>query len=250
MRGNFFILVKLIADRTYRPIVDKSIKSILSHENQFVYLDDKAVLSNAWAGRLFIKHGLPQAQYFASGKGFDFLVSDGKSLEYLSENKVVWRGSIKKDKVIDIIGDKISGDYWILGSKSLQVFNVGKKKLKTIFEGSGFTAFEVTNDDIIIGTDKGYLKVNKNTGRQTGKLQTLLPWPEITAVAEINNALWFGSTKGAFMLKPDGKFNYYYGERWLPGNEVKDISAGIDGSVLILTDQGTWQNHIQRNDLA
>ena len=54
-----------------------------------------------------------------------------------------------------------------------------------------------------------------------------LPWPELTSVKEIDGKLWFGSTKGAFMLRDDGKFNYYYGERWLPGNDVKYIAKDI-----------------------
>ena len=43
------------------------------------------------------------------------------------------------------------------------------------------------------------------------------------------------------MLKDDGKFNYYFGERWLPGNEVIHISKATDHSVLILTNQGLGQ---------
>ena len=68
-----------------------------------------------------------------------------------------------------------------------------------------------------------------------------LPWLELTSVTEIDGKLWFGSTRGAFMLCEDGTFNYYYGERWLPGNNVKHIEAGLENSVLILTDKGLGQ---------
>ena len=236
--GQFLYPGKLIGDRTYRPLTDKAIKDILLYQDQFVYLDDKAVLSNAWAGALFIKHGLPEASHFASGKGLEFMVSDGKSLEYLSDNKVAWHGSISQDKVVNIKGDVKSGNFWILGSKSISVFNPGGKNLQRVFEGSDFTAFAIAKDKIIVGTGSGYLEIDKSTRKQIGQTHTRLPWPEITTIEEIDGALWFGSTKGAFVLNDDGKFNYYYGERWLPGNRVEHISKGGDGSVLILTEKG------------
>lgn len=236
--GRFLHPGELIADRTYRPITDKAIKNILICEDQFVYLDDEAVLSNAWAGKLFVKHGLRDARHFAVGKRFDFLVSDGQSLEYLSDNEVIWRGSMSGDKVLNVKCDSNSGNFWVLGSKSLSVFSPEEKNLRRVFEGAGFTAFTITNGQVVIGTGNGYQKVDKTSGKPTGETFTRLPWTEITAVEEINGNLWFGSSKGAFMLKPDGNFDYYFGERWLPGNQVKHISPGTDGSVLILTDQG------------
>ena len=50
--------------------------------------------------------------------------------------------------------------------------------------------------------------------------------------------MWFGSNEGAFQLRPDGKYNFYNGERWLPSNQVVDIAKGENNSVLILTDNG------------
>ena len=236
--GRFLYPGTLIADRTYRPIADKAIKSVLLHKDQFVYLDDQAVLSNAWAGKLFIKHGLPDAQRFASGKKFEFLVSNGKSLMFLSDGEVSWQGSVGKDGLVAMKGDAKSGNFWVLGSESLSVYNPEDKKLRTFYEGQDFTALAITNDKVIIGTANGYREINKSSGQPIGEMRTRLPWPEITAIEEVNGSLWFGSTRGAYMLKPDGKFNYYHGERWLPGNYVKHIAKGEDGSVLILTDQG------------
>jgi hypothetical protein len=74
--------------------------------------------------------------------------------------------------------------------------------------------------------------------------------PEITVVKEVNGKVWFGSPEGAFMLRNDGKYNYYYGERWLPGNRVIDISEGPDNSVLILTDKGLGQIFFKEITLA
>ena len=48
----------LVADQLYSPIRDMRIISIASFKNQFVYLTDKAILSNAWAGKFYVKHNL------------------------------------------------------------------------------------------------------------------------------------------------------------------------------------------------
>ena len=91
---------------------------------------------------------------------------------------------------------------------------------------------------MIVGTRDGYLEVNAASHKQQGRTYWKLPCPELTYLQEINGNLWFGSEKGAFMRRPDGTFNYYHGERWLPGEKVVHIAPGPDSSVLVLTDKG------------
>lgn len=240
--GQFLYPGELIPDRTYRPLTDKNLAELETFQNQFVYLDDEAVLSNAWAGSLYIEHGLAEAHMIAAGKNFDFLISDGKSIEFLSDNKVAWKGSLDGDQVIEISYDESTNTFWVLGSATLNNFTPAKKAIEKIVDGTDFTSFAIAEDKIVIGTaDNGYLEVNKATGKQIGETHNKLPWTEITAVEYINGKIWFGSTKGAFMLKDDEKFNYYYGERWLPGNQVIHISKAKDNSVLVLTDAGLGQ---------
>jgi hypothetical protein len=57
--GDFLYPGTLVPDKTYRPIVDKKIVNLTLYNDQFVYLDDKAVLSNAWAGTLYSKYSMP-----------------------------------------------------------------------------------------------------------------------------------------------------------------------------------------------
>ncbi len=234
--GQFLYPGELVLDKTYRPLTDMNIAAIDVLENQFVYLDDEAVLSNAWAGKLLIHHNLPKASLMASGKDFEFLISDGKSMEFLSDNTVAWTGDMKDDQVLAIKYDE--NIFWVLGESSLSTFDPVNKIISKKVNGAGFTSFAIHDNKVVIGSSTGYIEVNKNTGKQIGDLHARLPWTEITAVENIDGVLWFGSTKGAFMLRDDGKFNYYYGERWLPGNIVKHISKGEDNSVLILTDAG------------
>jgi hypothetical protein len=238
--GQFLYPGTLIKDQTYRPLTDKQISDITVVDDQFVYLDDVAVLSNAWAGKLFIRHGLKKARVFAAGKNFEFLISDGSTLEFLSENKVAWQGK-SASEVMDIRFDAATNTYWMLGSGSLSKFKPENKNIEQVLTGPGYTSFAISGSKIIIGTNDGYFEIDKSSGKQSGEIKRKLPWTEITAVEDIDGKLWFGSTKGAFMLRDDGKFNYYYGERWLPGNHVLNISGATDNSVLILTEEGLGQ---------
>ena len=235
--GQFLYPGELITDRTYRPLTDKNITDITIIDDQFVYLDDVAVLSNAWAGKLFIRHEMKDAKLFAGSSDFQFLISNGQKLKYLADNSVAWEGTAA-DKVQDIAF--ASGAFYLLGEKSISKFDVGSKKVEKLFDGNELTAFEVTDKALIVGTKDGYLTLDLS-GKQKGELQKKLPWTEITAITSIDGALWFGSTKGAFKLKEDGKFDYYYGERWIPSNTVVSISEATDGSVLILTEEGLGQ---------
>jgi hypothetical protein len=87
----------------------------------------------------------------------------------------------------------------------------------------------------VIGTNSGYLYLSDK------KLISKVPCAEITDVKEINGQLWFGSVWGAYCLNTKGKYSYYAGERWLPGNRVIALEAGPEKSVLVLTDKGLGQ---------
>src|SRR5215204_3537737 len=45
--GEFLYPGSLVRDKTYRPLADKKILNLNLYNDQFVYLDDKAVLANA-----------------------------------------------------------------------------------------------------------------------------------------------------------------------------------------------------------
>ena len=239
--GQFLYPGILMQDKTYRPITDRNISDMTLYQNQFIYLDDTAVLSNAWAGSLYLKHNLPEANIIASGDNFEFLISDGKSLQFLSKTKAPWQKTLNNETVLRISYDEAKRTFWILSKKSVSNFDTNTSELKTVLQGEGFTSIAIFDDKLIVGTNSGYLEFDSSSGKQIGALHAKLPHTEITSITAINDQLWFGSTKGAFMLKKDGKFNYYYGKRWLPSNHVKHISKGTDGSVLILTDAGVGQ---------
>ena len=238
--GAFLYPGSFTADKTYLAMKDKNVRNITKVENQFVYLDDKAVFSNAWAGSLYLKHGLSGAVHFAHGEDFSFLVSDGSTIHLVNKEGVSYKGKISGSPVIGITYDKNTGNYYLLAENKLMSFTASRKKLDILTEGTGFTSFALREgkNKLAIGTTDGYFEWNLLSNKQEGSKNKALPWPSLTSLVEINGLLWFGSEQGAFMQKEDGKFNYYFGERWLPGDKVLHISQKNEDEVLILTDKG------------
>ena len=238
--GQFLLPGTLQPDQTYRPMNDRKLAAIGVYDQQLVYLDNRAVLSNGWAGKLFAEHQLPQARLFAGGPDFTFLVSDEKALHLVTNKAVLWKGTLADDAIVGIRFEPTTGLFWILGKKSLHTLSTKNPALTTVFTGADFTSFDFANKGrkLIIGTNDGYLEFDPVGKKQLGSVHRKLPATDITTVAEVNGQLWFGSGEGAFTLKPDGQFAYYNGERWLPGNRVIQILAGPANSVLILTSAG------------
>ncbi len=109
-----------------------------------------------------------------------------------------------------------------------------------MYKGDSLTCFALVKDgaQLIVGTHDGYIVLQADNGAAIGGVNRKLPDTDLTAIAEIQGKCWFGSKHGAFMLKDDSSFNYYASKRWLPSDEIKQITAGDDGSVLILTQGG------------
>jgi len=240
--GAFLYPGTLEPDLSYRPMADRKIVNMGISDHQFVYLDPIAVFSNAWAGTLFSRHEMAGARIFDGDPKSAFLVADGTTLKCIKDSKVIWSGK-SNGEVLDIRYSPADGVFWILNGGSLSRFSIQNQKLTIVFEGSDFTSFDLADKGTktFIGTKNGYLEINNNTGKQTGEIHRKVPVPEISCVASVNGQPWFGSAMGAFMLRTDGKFDYYNGERWLPGDKVKHISEGPEHSVLILTDKGLGQ---------
>lgn len=238
--GEFLYPGTLVRERYYRPVADKNVAGISRYRDHLVYVDDKAVLSNAWAGNLYVRHSLPKASLLAGGNDFDFLISDGKSLQYLKDSTIVWT-SDQPAKILDLAFEKSRNLFWILTASELLSFNPSGNSLKSEYKGSGLTCFAVTekSNGLVIGTSDGYFLLD--AAMKAGEVQRKLPWTELTAVREINGNLWFGSTRGAFMKREDGKFNYYASKRWIPSERIVDIAAGPGNSVLVLCDKGMSQ---------
>lgn len=243
--GQFQYPGTLHPDRSYLPMVEKKLVDMAVHEKQFVYLDDKAVFSNAWAGHLYAKHNLPNARLFCAAPNFTFLVSDAKSLKIIQDTKVLDEKMLSGKEALDIRFDAPNNRFLILSNQSIETYSLATKELKTVFQGEDFTCFEVANSKIYVGTHNGYFVLQADSFKPLGEVQRKLPSTNLTAVAVVHGQVWFGSTLGAFMLRSEGGFNYYFGERWIPDNRVVHISAGEDKNVNILTTKGLGEIRFQ-----
>lgn len=229
----------LVPDVSYRPMKDRKIAAVTLYDGQLVYLDDKAVLSNAWAGKLYAKHSLPEASLIAGGEDFSFLIADGQSLQYLKNARIAWQGK-SNEPLKDIVFDTSRNSFWLLGENSVSVFSVAQQNITSVFNAKNLTCFTLANkgNNLVIGTTDGYLTLDASTKKPKGERQARLPSAHITTVQEIDGQLWFGSKNGAFTLRPDSSINYYASKRWLPSDKVLHISRGHNNAVLILTDHG------------
>jgi len=224
-------------DRSYRPMTDRKLTGLTLYQRQLVYLDAGAVFSNAWAGSLYESHTLPTASVVCGGKAFTFLVAGGQQLALLDSHSTRWTG--RAPSAIIALAYQPSADlFWCLSSSALYSFSPAKKKITAVLSGEGFTCMSVSDGIAYVGSHNGYVEIDCATGKPRGSYHRQLPVNDLTAIQKIGDSLWFGSASGAFLLRADGKFNYYASQRWLPGNLVTDIAPGPDGSVLVLTDKG------------
>ena len=248
---------QLVPDKTYRPLTDMQIKSVETYRGQFIYLTDKAVLSNAWAGRLLIGHKMPDAELFMPGSDFDFLLAGKTSIVYFNQGKQVEEWQTGRNEAKQILFDGAHNRFLLLfdnklvgwansvfahAVKSPRVQRVPKVRVahSTTFEGNNLNCMGFTKDDtvLIIGTEDGYIELDAESLKPQSDLQKKLPCTYIRCIRQIGESVWFGTPQGAFALDGEGKTNYYASKRWLVDDNVTDISKGPENSVLILTDSG------------
>ena len=247
--GQLLFPGSLVKDNHYRPTADKKLSALSTYDDQLVYLDDQSVFSNAWSGRLFVRHGLPSANMICSGSGFTFLVSDGKELRLLGNGKVRWSGSLD-ESLKQLAFSEVNKTFYLLGDKQIFSLSMTNPKIKPVFKTDGMTCIALAGSVLLVGTENGYFQVDTETNRQEGAIQQKLPSAHITVIADLDGTIWFGSTAGAFRLKPDGKFKYYASQRWLPSDSVLSISKGPENSILILTSGGLTKLCRQEMTLA
>jgi hypothetical protein len=211
-------------DTRYRTSAPKKIQYLSTVEDQLIFADETHLFSQAWAGRLFLPLPIKDIKALASATKEDHLISDGQTLIHISSASKKTIPST--GKILQILHrDK---QYYVLKENSLEKWD--GKTLQKIQSGKGFRCLEIHKGQVIIGTPEGLLinQVAKND----------LPSIDITSLRSIGEKLWVGTTEGAYSIDSKGKINYYYGERWIPSQEVIQIEPGPEESVLILTKKG------------
>jgi len=237
---------KLVPDNHYRPMLDMRIRSMDTYRDQFVYLTDKVVLSNAWAGQFYVSHEMADAGLFKMGSNFDFLVAGKDILAYFEQDECVDKWQAAQRHIKQLFYDRMRNRFLILSNNRLDCFSPGKKVMK-VFEAKNLNCLELTGDNavLIIGTEDGYIELDANSFSERSSLQKELPWTDIRCVRRIGEKLWFGTSRGAFALNRDGRIDYYASKRWLVDDIVIDISKGPDDCVLILGPNGLSIIHFE-----
>ncbi|MEO9894233.1 hypothetical protein [Aurantibacter sp.] len=232
---------ELSSDLQYRPLTDMNIVAFDTYKKQFVYLTENSVLSNAWGGTFEVEHGMQSPSHFAIGSDFTSLVASSKTIKLIDkEGKTIWETQQTGLNLTSIVYDENQNRFLILGKGAVYAVSITNPKWNKIYTGSSLTALAVFKNDVMVGTENGIITLS-GTAATPGDINEKLPWTEITTIKNINNSLWFGSTKGAFKLREDGKYDYYASKRWLVDDEVIDIAEGPENSVLIATKSGMSQ---------
>lgn len=230
----------LVPDQRYRPLSDMHILALEKYRDQFVYMTDKAILSNAWAGKFYVEHRVTGPLHFVMGDDFSFLIASREGLFYFENGQMVWKHSLDAFNPVELLFDRQAQSFIILSRHAIHTLHVPDRKLTKVYAGKALTAMAPAdgNRHLVVGTEAGILTLDRTSFAGIAPLNTKLPGKHITAIENIGGRLWFGSSRGAFALREDGKFDYYASRRWLVDDRVIDISAGPGRSVLVLTGKG------------
>ncbi|MEN8202438.1 MAG: hypothetical protein ABFS28_07570 [Bacteroidota bacterium] len=237
----------LVPDQRYRPLSDRHIVALDTYKDQFVYLTDKAVLSNAWAGKFHVEHQAIEPTHFVMGDDFSFLLATKEKLVFFEKGKKSWEKELKGFEPLELLYDANRQLYIVLSENAIHSFQCTDRKLRRKFTGTQLTAisFSADRQQLLVGSEKGILTLDPVSCKEILPLNSRLPDPVITSIKLIHGRLWIGSSRGAFALREDGKYDYYASGRWLVDDRVTDMAAGPDQSVLILTEKGMSRINFQ-----
>jgi len=239
--GHFLYPGRVVDDQYYRFMSAKHLVDMTVADGELVYLDREVVFSNAWSGRLFIKHQLTNPTRFAANQRLDFLVTDGEHVHFIQDQAVKWKGMVSEGPVLQVVAHPADDAvFFVLTPKNIYRFSAGDNRLEKIYEGAGLQSADVdtARSQLVVGTTDGYFNFGLADGQVRGEIQRTLPWTDIRTVKVIDGKYWFGTERGAFAIGGGGQVDYYAGKRWLPDDKVTDIARGSNGSVLVLTRSG------------
>ncbi|MFZ4261562.1 hypothetical protein ACFRAE_05940 [Sphingobacterium sp. HJSM2_6] len=240
---------EVLPDQVYRFMKDKNIVAIAQLDQQFVYLDKEVIFSNAWAGRLYTPHGLEEAKGFTCYPEFEFLIYADQALKYIKDSKSMWQITLANESIVQVLKARDPGKFYVLTTNNLYEGALNQRKLKKLFASSNMKSVaELTNEIVIAHEHLGLMFMNEKN--QIVKVIDKLPSLNFTCLATINQALWVGTSEGAFKITADEKINYYASKRWLPSDKVVAIQQGIGTEVLVLTDKGLSKIRFEEYSLA
>jgi hypothetical protein len=234
---------RLTRDVAYLPTAERKVQAMAPCRGEIVYADDRMVFSNAWAGKLYVKHRLDSVTALACSNSFTILASDGRFIHFIKDSLVSFQTRLDRS-VLDIQYDAAGKRFWVLCPDRLLQFPEQGGSLTTVYSGEGLTCFALmpSSSEILLGTHDGYLKFDQTGKATTTPVIRKLPATDITVIRRIGDRTWFGTTAGAFALDKEG-IHYYVSKRWLASDHVLDIREGPGHSMLVLSDKGLARIH-------
>ncbi len=106
---------------------------------------------------------------------------------------------------------------------------------------NGINVREVVKDTsgcLWLATDRGIRAQRGDTWAYVLDRNDGMPYDHVNCLAFAPNGdIWGGTPEGAWRFR-GGEWRYFWGKRWIPGNNVSDILITNDGSVWLATDNG------------
>jgi ligand-binding sensor domain-containing protein len=161
-------------------------------------------------------------------------------LTLFEDSDITWQKSIQDLKVVQLLFHEQKGRFIIMTRKAIYTMDISDKQFIKRYDSNDLTSMALTHEgnQLILGTEDGVFSLDSDSYKEISSLNKKLPDTNISCISEINGNLWFGSSRGAFVQREDGKYDYYQSRRWLVDDAVIDISPGPDNSVLILSKTG------------
>jgi len=243
---------QLVPYPRHRPMADMRISTIGLRNQQFIYANEEAIFSNAWAAMPYFQYQHEQPHLLSGGQSASYLVAAENRLVWIDANGIQWQNQLADGAVLALLNDPETDDFYILTSQQILRFSTTTKDVQVLHSGKEFTAFDLDaqNRALVVATNDGFFTIRLDEAAASPSLQQVLPVLDLTTVHVAGSTYWFGSNKGAFSISQKGNIAYYNGQRWLSDDKVIAIRSKTDGTILILTETGLSQIHTKKWTLA
>lgn len=204
---------ELVQDQRYRPLMDMKILDVdVSKGGQHFYVTDKEVFSNSAGGTFYFNHGMASPLQVSISDDQTVLVASQTQIKIFKNKQLYWEHSLNDPAVKQLHFDAEQNRFLLLTETAIYQVSLANPGFDKIFSGEAMQAMAFDGAQLVVGTNNGVLKLSGNPLKQKEVL-TNLPHHRITALKNINGEIWYGSSKGAFKQRSDGKFDYYASKR-------------------------------------
>ena len=238
--GWFQYAGQLVPSMAYLPLQDSTIIDLEIWDQQFYYLTSTQVIGNHAGGFPSFVHQVTYPLQLVMGSSSLGLIGGKQSIHVVDHGQIKCEFALESD-FLEAEFDSLRSLFWVLTKDGLYECSPQANTLNKRLNRTDLLSFAVWENLLFIGTEKGYLIDDLSTKEAMVETVYQVPAKPVSHLSIIGGKPWFGTPMGAFTPNKDSGFDYYAGKRWLPGNQVIDITKGPDHSVWILTDQGLAQ---------